>query len=121
MNEIQTIELTDEAFDNALAKFALVKDELVLLTETKKKPDKDELMDRYNFTSLCEAMNSQEFEDDAVQTAQDLELAQSFDDETDAWQAIQDFYAARACVLLQVGDGEEFIVGEEIAKRFGWL
>ena len=42
-----------------------------------------------------------------------------FDSEEAAWEAIKDFYSERACTLLQVGDTEEFIVGDELLYSLG--
>jgi hypothetical protein len=116
---IETIRVSDETFDNALAKFGFIDESLVLIAELGRQLERDEKLDRYVFTGLCEALRSEEFDEDPFETVQDLELEQVFATEDDAWDAIKDFYAERLCVVLHVGDAEEFIVGREIALRLG--
>ena len=116
---IETITVTDADFDTALARFAWVDEQLILKTELGRALERDEILDRYTFTALCEALRSEEFFEDPLETVQDLELPGVFASEDDAWDAINAFYAERACVLLHVGDAEEFIVGREIALRLG--
>lgn len=116
---IETIQVSDAAFDQALSRFGLIDDQLVPVTELGRALERDEHLTRYAFTGLCEAVRSEEFEEDPFETAKDLELDATFTDEDDAWDAIKDFYAERACVLLHVGDAEEFIVGREIVIRLG--
>lgn len=118
---IETVRVTDAAFDEALTRFALIDDQLVSVAALGRTLERDEELSRYAFTGLCEALRSEEFEEDPFETVQDLELEQTFTDEDDAWEAIKDFYAERACVLLHVGDAEEFIVGREIVMRLGLL
>jgi hypothetical protein len=118
---IPVLRLDDERFDAALERFALVEDELIERSALGREPEEDEVLDRYAFTGLVEALRSEEFEEDPFEAAQDLELEGPYASEEEAWQAVQDFYAERACVLLQVGDSEQFIVGEEIARRLGLL
>lgn len=116
---IETIQVSNAAFDQALSTFALIDEQLVPVTELGRALEPDEQLTRYAFTGLCEALRSEEFEEDPFETAQDLELETTFTDEDDAWDAIKDFYAERGCVLLHVGDAEEFIVGREIIMRLG--
>ena len=116
---IETIRVDDATFDDALARFAWVDEQLIPKTELGRAPDRNEHLDRYAFTALCEALRSEEFDEDPFETIGDLELPGVFTDEDDAWNAIKAFYAERACVLLHVGDAEEFIVGREIAARLG--
>jgi hypothetical protein len=116
---IETIHVSDETFDAALARFGFIDESLVPIAELRRELERDEKLDRYVFTGLCEALRSEEFDEDPIETAQDLELEQVFATDEDAWDAIKNFYAERACVLLHVGDAEEFIVGREIAIRLG--
>ncbi|HWG85008.1 MAG TPA: hypothetical protein VNT60_05965 [Deinococcales bacterium] len=118
---IAVLAVDDDSFDAALERFALVEDELVERASLGREPDEDEVLDRYAFTGLVEALRSEEFEEDPLDTVQDLELEGPFATPDDAWEAVKDFYAERACLLLTVGEGEEFIVGEEIARRLGLL
>ncbi len=118
---IETIGLTDEVFDVALARYAVVDETLVLKTALGRDVEKDEVLDRYAFTAFVEAVRSEEFEEDPFETAAELELMREFGSEDAAWSAILDFYASRDCVLLVVGDTEQFVVGREIAVRFEWL
>lgn len=119
--DIETVAVTDERFDGALARFALVDDRLVGRDELGREPDEDEELDRYGFTGLVEAVRSEEFEEDPRETAAELELEGPFASEDEAWAAIKRFYADRACLLLRVGAAEEFVVGREIARRLGLL
>jgi hypothetical protein len=118
---IETIHVSDETFDNALAKFGFIDETLVPIAELRRALERDEKLDRYVFTGLCEALRSEEFEEDPLETVQDLELEQVFATDEDAWDAIKEFYADRACLVLRVGDTEEFIVGREIALRLGLI
>jgi hypothetical protein len=116
---ISTLRVSDSAFDDALERFALVQESIVLRTELNRPLEDDEILDRYAFTAFVEALRSEEFDESPFSTAEDLELNQDFASEDEAWEAIKDFYAARACTLLIVGDAEEFIIGEEIARKLG--
>jgi hypothetical protein len=118
---IETLHVTDETFDDALERFAVIDETLVLKTDVKRPLKDDEPLDRYAFTAFVEALRSDEFDESPFSTAADLELEREFHSEDDAWNAILDFYAARACLLLIVGETEEFIVGREIAVRLGLL
>ncbi|NJK45576.1 MAG: hypothetical protein HC933_16040 [Pleurocapsa sp. SU_196_0] len=118
---IETLHVTDETFDDALERFAVIDETLVLKTDVKRPLKEDEPLDRYGFTAFVEALRSDEFTESPFDIAADLELEREFHSEDDAWNAILDFYAARACVLLIVGETEEFIVGREIAVRLGLL
>jgi hypothetical protein len=114
---IPVIPVTNEAFDAALERFAFIDESLVEKTTLLgRKLDRDEILDRYQFTSLVEALRSEEFGEDALETVQDV-----FESEDAAWEAVKEFYADRDCVLLHVGDTEQFIVGREIAVRLGLL
>lgn len=118
---ISIIPVTDQVFDAALERFAFIDESLVEKTTLAgRKLDRDEILDRYQFTSLVEALRSEEFGEDALETVQDLELPDVFESEDAAWEAVKEFYADRDCVLLHVGDTEEFIVGREIAVRLGF-
>ena len=118
---IETISVSDETFDAALVRFGFIDESLVSIQELGRTLERDEKLDRYVFTGLCEALRSEEFEEDPLETVQDLELEQVFASEDDAWDAIKAFYTERACVLLHVGDAEEFIVGREIALKLGFV
>jgi hypothetical protein len=119
--EIETLEVSDEAFDAALSRFAFVDESLVSRAALGRAPEPGEVLDRYGFTAVVEALRSEEFDEDPLETVQDLELDGPFADEDAAWDAVKAFYADRACVLLRVGEGEEFIVGREVAERLGLL
>jgi hypothetical protein len=118
---IETLHLSDDTFDSALERFAVIEESLVLKTELNRELEDDEILDRYAFTGFIEALRSDEFEESPFDTAADLELEREFASEDDAWNAIKDFYAARACVLLIVEETEQFIVGHEIAVKLGFL
>jgi hypothetical protein len=118
--------IANAAFDAALAQWLFVDEVLVPRSSIERKLKNGEVIDRYAFTAFVEALRSAEFAEDPLETLADLELPNDYSDENEAWQAICDFYAARACVLLQVGETEtddcdEFIVGEELARHFGFL
>jgi hypothetical protein len=120
--KIEVIPVADEVFDAALERFAFIDESLIeKSTLGGRKLDKDEILDRYQFTSLVEALRSEEFGEDALETVQDLEFPDVFESEDAAWEAVKEFYADRDCVLLHVGEAEEFIVGREIANRLGFL
>ncbi len=116
---IQTLHITDQTFDAALEPFAMIGEELKLKSELSRAAKADEQLDRYAFTGLVEALKSQEFEEDPLETVLDLEITQPFESEEAAWEAIKSFYAERACTLLLVGETEEFIVGNELLQTLG--
>ncbi len=116
---IQTLRVSDTTFDAALEPFAVVGDQLKLKTELSREPKDDEILDRYAFTAFVEALRSEEFDEDPLETVLDLELTQHFASDDEAWEAIKDFYADRACTLLIVGESEEFIVGDELLGTLG--
>ncbi len=116
---IQTLAIDDQTFDAALEFFAVVGDQLKPKSELSRAAKDDELLDRYGFTAFVEALRSETFFEDPLETVLDLELNQPFDSEEAAWEAIKDFYSERACTLLQVGDTEEFIVGDELLYSLG--
>jgi hypothetical protein len=118
---IQTVQVSDQTFDDALERFAWVGEQLVSRVSMGRVLERKEILDRYAFTSLCEALRSEEFDEDPLETVLDLELEAVFTDEDDAWEAIKAFYSSRGCVLLHVGDAEEFIVGQEILITLGLL
>ena len=118
---IQTVQVSDNTFDDALERFAWVGEQLISRVSMGRVLERKEILDRYGFTSLCEALRSEEFDEDPLETVLDLELEAVFTDEDDAWEAIKDFYSSRGCVLLRVGDAEEFIVGQEIVITLGLL
>jgi hypothetical protein len=118
---IETLRVSDDDFDTALDRFAVIEESLVLKSELNRALEDDEILDRYAFTAFVEALRSEEFDESPFSTAADLELERDFASEDDAWEAIKDFYAARACVLLIVGETEEFIVGQEIATKLGFI
>lgn len=118
---IQTVQVSDNTFDDALGRFAWVNEQLISRVSMGRVLERKEVLDRYTFTSLCEALRSEEFDEDPLETVLDLELEAVFTDEDDAWEAIKEFYSSRGCVLLHVGDAEEFIVGQEIVMTLGLL
>jgi hypothetical protein len=111
--------ISDEVFDAALEVFAVVGEQLKPKTELSRAPKEDEILDRYAFTAFVEALRSEEFFEDPLETVLDLELTQEFASEDAAWEAIKDFYSERACTLLLVGESEEFIVGDELLEALG--
>jgi hypothetical protein len=117
--QIRTVQVSDEVFDAALSRFAVVGEQLKLKTELSRAPKDDEILDRYAFTAFVEALRSEEFFEDPLETVLDLELTQNFASEDVAWEAILEFYSERACTLLLVGEAEEFIVGDELLQTLG--
>lgn len=116
---IETLRVTDDVFDATLGRFAVVDEMLTLKTALGRDPERKEILDRYGFTAFVEALRSDEFDEDPYLTAAELELEREFDSEDDAWNAILEFYASRDCVLLIVGEFEEFVVGREIVATLG--
>ncbi len=116
---IETLRVIDDTFDAVLQRFAVVDEMLVLKTDLGRDPERKELLDRYGFTAFAEALRSDEFDEDPYLTAAELELEREFESEDDAWDAILEFYASRDCVLLIVGEFEEFVVGREIVATLG--
>ncbi len=116
---ILTLRVSDQTFDLSLEPFAVVGDQLKLRTELSRAAKDDEVLDRYAFTAFVEALRSEEFFEDPLETVLDLEMNEPFDSEDAAWEAIKEFYAERACTLLIVGKNEEFIVGDELLRTLG--
>ncbi len=117
--QIETLSVTDDAFDAALERFAVVDEMLTPKADLGREPERKELLDRYGFTAFVEALRSDEFDENPFETAAELELEREFESEEDAWDAILEFYASRDCVLLIVGEFEEFVVGREIVATLG--
>ena len=117
--KIKILHVTDSVFDAALEPFAMIGEELKRKSELSRAAKADEALDRYAFTGLVEALKSQEFEENPLETVLDLEITQPFESEEAAWEAIKSFYAERACTLLIVGQTEEFIVGDELLETLG--
>ncbi|HEX2865105.1 MAG TPA: hypothetical protein VHN99_11095 [Deinococcales bacterium] len=111
--------VSDEAFDEALARFAVVDDQIVPRGSLGRPVERDEELSRYAFTGYVEALRSDEFDESALDTVQDLELEGRFETEDDAWEAVKRFYATRDLALLRVGEGEWFVVGPELLERLG--
>jgi hypothetical protein len=118
---IETLHLSDDAFDTALERFAVVDESLELKEALNRPLERKEILDRYAFTAFVEALRSDDFEEDPFMTAVELELEQEFDSEDSAWEAIKEFYSSRGCLLLIVGEREEFIVGREVLTHLGLL
>ena len=116
---IETLSVTDDTFDAVLQRFAVVDEMLTLKTDLGREPERKEILDRYGFTAFAEALRSDEFDENPFETAAELELEREFESEEDAWDAILEFYASRDCVLLIVGEVEEFVVGREIVATLG--
>jgi hypothetical protein len=118
---IREIRVSDNDFDAALERFAVISEQLVPKTEVGRELERDEVLTRYAFTGFVEALRSEEFDEDPLETALDLELPGVYESDDEAWDAIKAFYAERACVLLRVAEAEEFIVGDEILAKLGFL
>ena len=120
-SELPILVLTDDAFDAALERYAVVDDQIVTRESLGRAVGPDEVLTRYAFTGFVEAVHSDEFDESALDTVLDLELEGEFESEEAAWEAVKAFYSTRACVLLQVGEAEWFIVGSEVLVRLGLL
>lgn len=82
------------------------------------RPAEDEVVDAYVFSGHVEALNAADIDEDVWETLDDLDL--NARDEAEAWRKIKAWYAERDCVLLRVG-ADEYIVGQEVARRLGLL
>ncbi|WP_027480447.1 hypothetical protein [Deinococcus pimensis] len=109
------ITLTRDQFETFLSGLAQRDDRLVKLAPGERAAP-DETVDAYAFSAYVEALRADDIDGDVWGTLEDLELEAP--DEDAAWDAIKAFYLPRACVLLRV-DGDEFVVGEELARRLG--
>jgi hypothetical protein len=118
---IETLHVSDDAFDGVLDRFAVVDESLERKADLNRPLEKKEILDRYAFTAFVEALRSDDFEEDPFVTAAELEIEGEFDSEESAWVAIKDFYSSRGCLLLIVGEREEFIVGREVLLHLGLL
>ena len=52
---IQTIQVSDNTFDDTLERFAWVDEQLISRVSMGRVLERKEVLDRYTFTSLCEA------------------------------------------------------------------
>ena len=109
------IEWTRDAFEQFLAGVRERDDRLERLGPGEV-PAKDERVDAYVFSGHVEALNSEDIDGDLWGTLADLDLTAP--DEARAWQEIKTFYLERGCVLLRV-EGDEYLIGEELAGRLG--
>ena len=86
---------------------------------------RDEKVDAYVLSAHAEALYSQDIDPDLWETLADLEMEAG--SEEDAWAMIREFYLARDCVLIRIGDGrgpddrEEWLFSERLAERLGLL
>ena len=76
---IETLSVSDDAFDAALERFAVVSEMLVLKTDLGREPERKEILDRYAFTAFVEALRSDEFDENPFETAAELELEREFE------------------------------------------
>jgi hypothetical protein len=118
---IREIRVSDTDFDAALDRFAVIDEQLISRADVGRDLERDEVLTRYAFTGFVEALRSEEFDEDPLETVEDLELPGVYESDDEAWNAIKAFYAERACVLLRVAEAEEFIVGDEIVDKLGFL
>jgi hypothetical protein len=118
---IREIRVSDTDFDAALDRFAVVDEQLIAKTDLGRELEPKEELTRYAFTGFVEALRSEEFDEDPLETVEDLELPGVYESEDEAWNAVKAFYAERACVLLRVAEAEEFVVGDEIVAKLGFL
>ena len=63
---IESVTVSNASFDDALGRFAWVDEQLILKTALGRALERDEILDRYAFTALCEALRSEEFFEDPL-------------------------------------------------------
>ncbi|MCD0158777.1 MULTISPECIES: hypothetical protein [unclassified Deinococcus] len=83
---------------------------------------RDEVVDAYVMSGHAEALRSADVDGDVWGTLEDIE--ETADTEEEAWEKIVAFYLGRECVLVRVQDTEEpeeWILGQELARRLGLL
>lgn len=111
------IEWTPDAFETFLSGLRERDDRLERLGPGEV-PSRDEAVDEYVFSGHVEALHSEDIDGDVWGTLADLDLTAPSEER--AWEQIKAFYLERGCVLLRV-DGDEYLVGEELAGRLGML
>lgn len=114
---MDVIELNPETFELFLGGLC-ERDERLDRRPEGEAPVPEEAVDEYVFSAHVEALRSEQIEGDLWGTLDDLELQAG--DEEEAWERIKAFYASRGCVLLRVGS-DEYLLGEELARRLGVL
>jgi hypothetical protein len=78
---------------------------------------RSEKVDAYVLSGHAEALLSEEFDGDVWDTLADIDEEAA--DEAEAWAKIKAFYLDRGNVLLRLGEGEEWIFEEALARRLG--
>lgn len=114
---MNVIELTPEQFERFLGELH-ERDERLDLLPKGAAPEPDEAVDEYVFSAHVEALRSEHIDGDIWGTLDDLELQAN--DEQEGWERVKAFYESRGCVLLRVAD-DEYLLGEELARRLGLL
>jgi hypothetical protein len=80
---------------------------------------RSEKVDAYVLSGHAEALLSEEFDGDVWDTLADID--EDAADEAEAWAKIKAFYLDRGNVLLRLGEGEEWIFEEALARRLGLM
>ncbi|WP_420596313.1 hypothetical protein [Deinococcus sp.] len=105
-----------EAFETLLANLYERDDRLDFRQPGESYP-RSEKVDAYVMSGHAEALLSGDIDGDIWDTLADIDEEAS--DEAEAWAKIKAYYLARDNVLLHLGEGEEWIFGESLARRLG--
>lgn len=79
----------------------------------------DEIVDAYALSAHVEALRTEDIDGDVWDALEDLE--ETARDEEEAWQKVRAFYLDRGCIALRVGEEDEYILTEALARRLHLL
>lgn len=113
-----TLHLPLADFEQHLSHF-YERDEQLLRREDGVTYPAKEAVDLYAISAYAEALLSEEIDGDLWGTLEDLE--EKAGSEEEAWAKIKRFYTERGCVVLHLGEGEEWIFAPEVLRLLGLL
>ncbi len=112
------VQITPETFSALMERLYERGDRLELRREGETYP-RSEDVDAYVLSAHAEALLSDEINGDVWGTLEDLD--ETAETEEEAWTKIRAFYLSRSHALIRVGEAEEWIFDESLARRLGLL
>ena len=112
------VQITPETFSALMERLYERGDRLELRREGETYP-RSEDVNAYVLSAHAEALLSDEIDGDVWGTLEDLD--ETANTEEEAWAKIRAFYLSRGHALIRVGEAEEWIFDESLARRLGLL
>ena len=108
------LEMTPEAFE-ALLERLYERDDRLEFRQPGETYPRSEKVDAYVLSGHAEALLSDDIDGDLWDTLADID--EKAGDEAEAWARIKAYYLARDNVVVRLGEGEEWIFSEALARR----